>query len=290
MESHSILFRVAARLLLVLAAGCPGGAADIPRIVWIAWFQGWDKAPDVSQRCLQSWREMNPTWDVRAITGSEDYLADLQINTSRYRYKMAQESDLLRLVLLQQFGGVWVDSTMLCRRPLDDWLFEKTKPSGFFAFAPEGNLSVMSSFLAAEQNHPIISEWHSHLEDYFQSGSEALGYFAVHEVFRLLTNGTYSSPSSPTPRQLWERTPNMTADYGAVGPHFWVPYETRLAASCTPELRHAIESDRTTPVWKLTHWQVSWAKVPEDSCMKLLLPQEKTSLRAHRRAVSHSVL
>ena len=48
----------------------------------------------------------------------------------------AAESDLLRLYLLNKYGGVWVDSTNLCRRPLDDWLPSAAR-QGFFAFFPD---------------------------------------------------------------------------------------------------------------------------------------------------------
>ena len=48
----------------------------------------------------------------------------------------AAESDLLRLYLLNKYGGVWVDSTNLCRRPLNDWL-PSAASQGFFAFFPD---------------------------------------------------------------------------------------------------------------------------------------------------------
>ena len=38
--------------------------------------------------------------------------------------------------------GVWADATILCRRPLDDWIDEAAAPAdGFFAFAPEKGAS-----------------------------------------------------------------------------------------------------------------------------------------------------
>ena len=48
----------------------------------------------------------------------------------------AAESDILRLYLLKKYGGVWVDATNLCRRPLDAWL-PSAACEGFFAFFPD---------------------------------------------------------------------------------------------------------------------------------------------------------
>jgi len=40
----------------------------------------------------------------------------------------------VRILLLHEFGGIWVDATLLCNRPLDEWL-PSTMTEGFFAFA-----------------------------------------------------------------------------------------------------------------------------------------------------------
>ena len=41
--------------------------SPMPRIVWLLWFQGWDSAPDVARRVRQSWEDLNPGWEVRAL-------------------------------------------------------------------------------------------------------------------------------------------------------------------------------------------------------------------------------
>merc|ERR1712232_1418088 len=112
----------------------------------------------------------NLGWEVRPIARSDlpELLRDFVPQYERLRVAMnalekfngfwippAAESYLLRLILLVLYGGVWVDSTMLCRRPLDGWLPEAA-PNGFFAFSPESikeNLPVMSSFIASVPAH-----------------------------------------------------------------------------------------------------------------------------------------
>jgi hypothetical protein len=61
-------------------------------------------------------------------------------------------SDVIRINLLAEYGGVWVDATTLCRAPLDDWLFECVA-NGFFAFQNPGCDRLISSwFLASTTN------------------------------------------------------------------------------------------------------------------------------------------
>merc|ERR1740123_1194005 len=106
----------------------------------------------------------------------------------------AAESDLLRLALLAFYGGVWADSTMLCRRPLDSWLPEAAA-SGFFAYAPEDNeqrLSVMSSFLASVKGHKIVVAWLKRTMEHWSLPSlrrTDLGFFWLHHLFGNMTAG-----------------------------------------------------------------------------------------------------
>jgi mannosyltransferase OCH1-like enzyme len=37
---------------------------NIPKTVWILWFQGISDAPFLVKKCIDSWVEKNPEWDV----------------------------------------------------------------------------------------------------------------------------------------------------------------------------------------------------------------------------------
>ena len=45
---------------------------DIPKIIWIFWAQGEEKAPFLVQNCIKSWKINNEDWDVRII--DKDYI------------------------------------------------------------------------------------------------------------------------------------------------------------------------------------------------------------------------
>lgn len=98
------------------------------------WAQGWDRAPELCQKVKKSWEIHNPTWEIRAISKREiPYLLDM---TDFPRERIVQiQSDWIRLSLLAAYGGVWVDSTLLCMKPLDSWL---PQDAPFFMF--RGNI------------------------------------------------------------------------------------------------------------------------------------------------------
>eukprot|EP00445_Apocalathium_hangoei_P077835 CAMPEP_0204174854 /NCGR_PEP_ID=MMETSP0361-20130328/46253_1 /ASSEMBLY_ACC=CAM_ASM_000343 /TAXON_ID=268821 /ORGANISM="Scrippsiella Hangoei, Strain SHTV-5" /LENGTH=117 /DNA_ID=CAMNT_0051133407 /DNA_START=26 /DNA_END=375 /DNA_ORIENTATION=- len=106
----------------------------------------------IPRAALESWQLNNLQYDIKAISRRDlpELLGDFAPEYEQVRQAMEvrsefgrryipadAESDLLRLALLYRHGGCWADSTMLCRRPLDDWLPQATEASGCFAFAPE---------------------------------------------------------------------------------------------------------------------------------------------------------
>merc|ERR1712216_1118044 len=132
------------------------------------------------------------------------------------------QSDLLRLYLLWCHGGVWVDATMLCRRPLDHWL-GTSAASGFFAFSPEGSvevpegtayLPIVSSFIAAAPAHPIVTAWlDCSIQHWLQPSRQVLGYFWLHRLFKQVIDS--EDPETFKARDAWEQVPRVTGEYGA---------------------------------------------------------------------------
>ena len=152
------------------------------RTIWTYWDSGFDAAPEVVQVCLESWRERNPGWAVVALSDENltEYVDDETLATLRSLNNITIQkfSNLLRFYLMARHGGVWVDATCYCAKPLDSWILGKMR-SGFFAFRlvgdnwlrnpknrwfgwfRRGDLSriVASWFLAAEQGNPLCTRF-----------------------------------------------------------------------------------------------------------------------------------
>lgn len=134
----------------------PWTSRPIPKILWIYWAQGEAAAPPIVRRCIESWRRHNPGWEIRLldegntpvdVSDAPDFLP------RRYR------ADLLRLRLMAEFGGVWADATLLCHRPLDDWL-PLMAQRGVFVFTDPGPGRHLSNwFIASEPGGALARAW-----------------------------------------------------------------------------------------------------------------------------------
>lgn len=257
--------------------------APIPKIIWTLWLQGWDQAPEIVQACLATWRKHNADWTIHALTASdlntfleEEAFSALQGKT----LEPEALSDVIRLALLQRYGGVWVDGTVYCLRPLAQWLFEAIDPSGFFAFAqPAGDRRMLSSwFLAASKGNYLVQQWHDQTQKYWLDRTQRDEYFWVHGLFEKCCQADEQF------RTLWEAAPKMSAKE----PHYYKPYQEQLYRAVSSEDQRIVET-APFPVLKLTH-KLKQDRYPGDSVLRALCdsahdrPAQVTRWRARRTA------
>lgn len=186
-------------------------------------------------------------------------------------------SDIVRIALLARHGGVWADATVLCLRPLDEWL-PACLGSGFFGFArPKPDRLIASWFLASVTSHPLALAWHRSTLDYWQRHTVRHDYFWFHFLFNELCSCDDSL------REGWERSPQVSADL----PHHYVPYSKLFAPLSTED--HLILAGAKTPVLKLTH-KLAGMAVPAGSVLDYILGRYAPADEADRRAPAESSL
>ena len=95
------------------------GISKYSNKIWICWWQGLDNAPEIVKVCTDSIKRHSKDYEVICITESNynEYVQFPEwIEYKRRRNIISRTifSDLLRLTLLSQYGGIWLDSTFFC--------------------------------------------------------------------------------------------------------------------------------------------------------------------------------
>ena len=158
--------------------------------IWIYWHQGWEQAPSLVKQCRSSWARFNPDYEIHALDQYTifDYVefpAGIDIN--RKDLTIQKVANIIRLTLLSKYGGIWTDATVMCARPLSEWL-EEYYGSQFFAFRAPGEDRLMSSwFIAAESESVILQRLNKNFSDFYANnyflnqgttlGNKLLKYF-----------------------------------------------------------------------------------------------------------------
>ena len=102
-------------------AALPRNTTTIPKSIYTFWDK--EPAPFLIKACLANWRKMNPSHTVTLITYSNlDSILDLSITPlPRHFYSIESryQADWIRLAVLLQKGGFWVDASFIMLHSLD---------------------------------------------------------------------------------------------------------------------------------------------------------------------------
>lgn len=184
------------------------GFDGVPRVVWMYWHSGEDTAPELVRRCIASWREMNPGWEVVVLDeATVDRFADL--GDLRQVRPIAHVTDILRTRLLAGHGGVWADATLWCAIPLDLWL-PPLLGQGLFLFSTPGpDRLVANWFMAARTGHPAFRRLDDRVARYWAGREGEPIYFWHHYLIE------YLARTDGETRRALAGMPKVSAD----GPH-----------------------------------------------------------------------
>lgn len=168
-----------------------------PNKIWFCWMQGIEKAPALVQKCYASLAANIKDKEIVLLT-SENYL-NYAPNIPDYileKYKNGlithtHFSDILRIELLAEHGGTWIDATVFCsgsnipKYMLDSdlFIFQNLKPGS------NGSVNNISSwFITSMSHHKIIMLTRDLLRSYWKKNDSLINYFLIHHFVSMSIN------------------------------------------------------------------------------------------------------
>ncbi len=124
---------------------------SIPKVIHYCWF-GKGKMPKLAKKCIKSWQKFCP--DYKIVCWNEE---NFDINQNRYAKeayeagKWAFVSDYVRLKVLYDEGGIYLDTDVEIIKPIDK-LVEK---GGYMGFDDNGIISTGLGF-ACEKGNELV--------------------------------------------------------------------------------------------------------------------------------------
>ena len=125
----------------------------IPKKMHYCWF-GRGKKPEIVEKCIESWKLYCPDFEI--IEWNED---NFDVNSHPFmkeayeNKKWAFVVDVARLLIIQEHGGVYLDTDVELFGAIDDWLNDESV--FFFESIIYMNLGMGFS---AVQNHPLLQK------------------------------------------------------------------------------------------------------------------------------------
>ncbi len=147
-----------------------------PKIIYILWLQGRENAPELVRINFERWARLNPDYELVVLdkTTAQPYLADFSIDVNKLTPQAF--SDILRVRLLAETGGVWTDASVYPMTPLSKWLEPRMAKDTFFAYERLNRYHqpVDSWFLAAHKGCPFVKKWDDMIARYWFMEREAM--------------------------------------------------------------------------------------------------------------------
>lgn len=125
----------------------------IPKKIHYCWFGG-KELPDEAKKCIESWKKYCPNYEI--IEWNE---SNYDLNKNEYvkftyeNKKFAFLSDYVRLDIIYNQGGIYMDTDVELLKPLDDLL----NYDGYIGMEQVGTINTGQGF-GATKKHPFVKE------------------------------------------------------------------------------------------------------------------------------------
>lgn len=163
----------------------------VPQTIWICWLQGFDNAPVVVQKCVESIEQNCKNYNIIYIDEANMYdYAQLPLYIKERfesgRIPYAHFTDVLRTAILVEHGGIWIDATVLLTSPIPDSILSES----LFMFQDPKPFQIPHAtsnwFIVSAQTHPLMQRQLELLYTFWSREKELIDYFIYYILFYIL--------------------------------------------------------------------------------------------------------
>ena len=154
------------------------------------WAQGPRRAPQIVSLCLERWRRLNPDFQLCVLNFDDACTMLSEFPIHPREVPLQAFSDILRVRLLKEYGGIWVDATVLPISPLKQWFNEAVEANDFFAFRrvepysdPQAR-TIAPWFLASRPGSLILERWYAAIIKYWSHKRQPLSPALIDQYLR----------------------------------------------------------------------------------------------------------
>lgn len=161
---------------------------EVPKKVWIIWFQGLENAPDIVKACFHSIKKYYSAWEINVIT-SENLFSFVSLPkhiVDKWKSGVISNthfSDIVRLELLNKYGGLYMDATMYASMEMPQFI----KNKDFFVFYSDlSTISFGSYYIYSKPGNLLFKEVLNLLTSYWKRKYVLDDYFLMQMFFSMV--------------------------------------------------------------------------------------------------------
>ena len=163
-----------------------------PEKVFTLWLQGEENAPPLVKACARSMRhnfseQQFTMLDEHSIYDYIELPGVIMDKRRQGKIGHAHFSDIVRVELLHEHGGYWLDATGFATSPIPKWI----EKQDFFAYL--SSISILrphtfmeNSFIHAKKGAWLLEGWRALMLDYWAREDGPLTYFMHQLLFKMM--------------------------------------------------------------------------------------------------------
>lgn len=198
--------------------------------IWVLWWQGKDNMPDIIKACYESKLHHSNGHPVIFIDKSNikqyidfpDYIWK-QFETGKLRIQHL--SDMARIKLIKEYGGLWLDASIYCLRDIPEHIFSlplyslKNKNDNDLFLS---NDKWTTFTIGGQKNNLLCCFLDDFFMEYCKSGKPFIDYFMFDCAISL------AKESIPAIRDLLNEIPFADGNYRWIKQHLFEEYNEQL--------------------------------------------------------------
>lgn len=167
-KSAIVIFSLFLIILVCVAVIFERGfnTSSIPKTIYTYWHDH-DNIPLVVTKCIDTWRIHNPDYKIIVLNIEKvKEMCDVDLTTLNIPVEFpARYADFARLLVIAKYGGLWLDSTIICTKPFT-WVHDIIRKDkvDFIGYKSPQTTSLVfpvieNWFFAAPPNSIFVQDW-----------------------------------------------------------------------------------------------------------------------------------
>lgn len=159
--------------------------------IWVMWWQGENKAPKIVKNCIKRLKEYSNEVTVISKDNIYDYINIEKVILDKLEKNIITKthfSDIVRMKLLEKYGGYWIDSTVF----LTDNIIEIIKGKRFYTPKLRENKNLMfiskgkwCGYFIGGKDVKLYKFANDFFSEYWKNENELIDYFLIDYVINI---------------------------------------------------------------------------------------------------------
>lgn len=150
------------------------------------WFQGEDKAPKIVQQCFKSMRKYGYNIQIVTKKNLDQYITLPEYILHKWKSGIITDthmSDIIRVCLLDRYGGTWFDSTIMLTGRIPKFIEDEDVFFFRSSFLESKKPYISSWFIfSRDAENPLIKGIKYSLFNYWRRNNGSSDYYLFHDI------------------------------------------------------------------------------------------------------------